>query len=71
MLVYNFTSQSTSQDAKTINELAADVQSGRVKKITEDENRLRIVYNDGNEHTSTIETNATLVQQLLDLGVQP
>ncbi len=71
MLVYNFSSQSTSQDAKTINELAADVQSGKVKKITEDENRLRIVYNDGSEHSSTIETNATLVQQMLDLGVRP
>jgi cell division protease FtsH len=71
MLVYNFTSQGTSQDAKTINELAADVQTGKVTKITEDENRLRIVYGDGTERTSNIETNATLVQQLLDLGVQP
>ena len=25
-------------------------KSGRVKKITEDENRLRVVYNDGTEH---------------------
>ncbi len=71
MLVYNFSSQSTIQDAKTINQLAADIQSNKVKKITEDENRLRIVYNDGTEHTSTIETNATLVQQLEDLGVKP
>jgi cell division protease FtsH len=71
MLVYNFSSQSSGQDAKTINELAADVQSGKVKKITEDENRLRVVYNDGTEHSSTIETNATFVQQMLDLGVKP
>lgn len=71
MLVYNFTSSSTSQDAKTINEVAADVRSGKVTKITEDENRLRVVYSDGVEHNSNIETNATLVQQLLDLGVTP
>ncbi len=71
MLVYNFTSQGTSQSAKTINQVAADVQSGQVKRIIEDENRLRVIYNDGSEHDSTIETNATLVQQLLNLGVQP
>ena len=50
MLVYNFSSQGTSQDAMTINEVAADVQSGRVKKIAEDENRLRVIYNDGSQH---------------------
>lgn len=71
MLVYNFSAQGTSQDAKTINEVAADVQSGKVKRIVEDENRLRIIYNDGSTHESTIDTNATLVQQLIDLGVTP
>ncbi len=71
MLVYNFSSQGSSQDARTINQVAADIQSGKVKKITEDENRLRLTYTDGTEHTSTIETNATLVQQLIDLGVKP
>jgi cell division protease FtsH len=71
MLVYNFSSQGTSQDAMTINEVAAAVQKGSVKKITVDENRLRVVYNDGSQHDSNIETSATLVQQLIDLGVQP
>ncbi len=71
MLVYNFSSQGTSQDAMTINELAAAVQKGSVKKIIEDENRLRVVLNDGSQQDSNIETNATLVQQLIDLGVQP
>ena len=49
MLVYNFSSQGTSQDAMTINEVAAAVQNGSVKKITEDENRLRVVFNDGTQ----------------------
>ena len=71
MLVYNFSSSGTSQDAKTINQVAADVQSGQVKQIVEDENRLRVIYDDGSTHESTIDTNATLVQQLIDLGVQP
>ena len=71
MLVYNFSSQGISQDAKSINEVAADIKSGSVKRIIEDENRLRVIYNDGTPHDSTIDTNATLVQQLIDLGVQP
>lgn len=71
MLVYNFGAQANSQDARTINQVAADVQSGRVKRIVEDDNRLRVYYNDGSTHESTIDPNATLVQQLLDLGVSP
>jgi len=71
MLVYNFSAQGTSQDAKTINQVAADVQNGQVKRIVEDENHLRVIYDDGSTHESTIDTNATLVQQLIDLGVEP
>jgi cell division protease FtsH len=71
MLVYNFSQQGTSQDALTINEVAAFVQDGSVARIVEDENRIRVVFQDGTQRESNIETNATLVQQLLDLGVQP
>jgi len=71
MLIYNFSAQGTSQNAMTINEVAAAVQQGKVSKIINDENRLRLVFNDGSMYESNIETNATLVQQLLDLGVQP
>ncbi len=71
MLVYNFSQSSNSQDALTINQVAADVQSGRVAKIVEDENSIRVTYQDGTQRDSTIEPNATLVQQLIDLGVQP
>jgi cell division protease FtsH len=71
MLVYNFSSQGTSQDAMTINEVAAAVQNGKVEKIIEDENRLKVVLDDATIHDSNIETNATLVQQLIDLGVKP
>lgn len=71
MLVYNFFQQETSQDALTVNEVAAFVQNGSVAQIVEDENRIRVVFQDGTQRESNIETNATLVQQLLDLGVQP
>jgi cell division protease FtsH len=69
MLVYNFTSQGGSQEVLTVNELAADVQAGKVARITENENRLRVIYQDGTTQEVIIEPNATLVQQLLNLGV--
>lgn len=69
MLVYNFNSSSTSQDAITINELSDEVKSGTVAKIVEDDNILKITFDDGTQKTSNKETNATLVEQLINLGV--
>jgi cell division protease FtsH len=71
MLVYNFSSQGAGQDVLHINEVAEAVRNGEVSRLVEDDNRLRVIYNDGNTRESVIETNATLVQQLLDLGVEP
>lgn len=69
MVVYNFQQQASTHEALTINEVAADIQSGKVKRIVEDDNRLRIVYTDGTERTSNKEASATLVEQLKQLGV--
>lgn len=69
MLIYNFNSQAGSNDVLTINEVATQVQQGNVTKIVEDENSLKITLNDGSQRTSNIETGATLVEQLLNLGV--
>jgi cell division protease FtsH len=69
MVVYNFQQQSSSQEALTINEVAADIQAGKVERIIEDVNQLQIVYSGGEKRTSHMEDNATLVQQLKDLGV--
>ena len=62
----------------TINELAQAVQNGKVASISIGENdNLSIVYKSGTEATaanpltSQKESNATLVQQLLNLGVSP
>lgn len=68
MLFYSFRQANTSPDVLTINQVAADIQAGKVSRIIADENRLRLVYADG-EKTSNKEANATLVQQLIDLGV--
>ncbi|MDT8896779.1 MAG: ATP-dependent zinc metalloprotease FtsH [Thermanaerothrix sp.] len=68
MVVYNF-SQRGSTSEVSINQLAEDIKQGRVSKIEENENRLRVVYKDLTEAISTKEADATLVEQLLNLGV--
>jgi len=70
MLVYSFGSQGGSQEALTINEVAESIKQGDISKIIEDENRLRITYADGSQKTSNKESSATLVEQLIQLGVQ-
>ncbi len=70
MLVYNFSQQGGSQDVLSVNEVAAAIQNGQVARVVEDENRLRITFRDGSQKESTIEPNATLVEQLLNLGVK-
>ena len=69
MVVYNFQQQAPGQEALTINEVAADIKSRDIKRVIEDDNRLRIIYADGTERTSHKEASATLVEQLKELGV--
>ncbi len=69
MVVYNFQQQASTQDVLYINEVAAEIQRGVVQRVVEDDNRIRVVYTDGTERTSHIESNATLIEQLKELGV--
>jgi cell division protease FtsH len=69
LVVYNFQQNTTSAEALTINQLAADIQSGRVTRVIEDDNRLTVVYRDGTEKFSQKESGATFVEQLIQLGV--
>ncbi len=69
MVVYNFQQSSTTQEALSINELAAEIQAGKIERIVEDDNRLRIIDEKGNERTSYKERDSTLVEQLKALGV--
>lgn len=69
LVVYQFQQQATTQESLSINQVAADIQNGKVKKITESESDLTVVYADGIEKTSHMESTATLVEQLKDLGV--
>jgi cell division protease FtsH len=69
MVVYNFQQQASSQDVLSINQVASDIQQGKVERLIEDDNRLQVVYTDGTEKISHKEPNATLVDQLKALGV--
>jgi cell division protease FtsH len=69
MVVYNFQQGATTQTPLTINELASDIQSGKVQRLVENENSVQAVYANGDPRTSHMENNATLVDQLKALGV--
>ena len=69
MVVYQFQQSSTNQEPLTISELAAEIQNGKVERVVEDDNRLRVFYTNKTEKTSQKESNATLVEQLKELGV--
>ncbi len=72
MLVYNFSSSSSSQAVMGINEVAAGLQKGTIARISiEDDTHLVVVMKDGTERTSTKEASDTLIQQLTQLGVTP
>ena len=70
LVVFNFQQQGNSQESLTINEVAMQVQQGKVTRITEDDNRLLVVYKDGvTEAVSYKAPETTLVEQLMQLGV--
>jgi cell division protease FtsH len=70
MVIVNFNSQKSGQDI-TINEVSTGIQNGTIAKITEDESNLQIVMKDGTSRSSTKDPSATLVEQLIQLGVTP
>ena len=70
LIVYSTTQRPESAEI-TINQLAADVSSGIVTKIEKDENKLSVTYKDLSEKSATMEDRATLVDQMLALGVKP
>jgi cell division protease FtsH len=65
--------QPSQQETLTINEVAADIRAGRVARVIEDNDRLRVIYRDSTdtERVSHKESLSTLVEQLAALGVTP
>ncbi len=71
MAIYSFNQRSTTESL-TINQVAADIKAGKISEIEGDENSLHVkYYEDLREGISTKEDSATLVEQLLNLGVTP
>jgi cell division protease FtsH len=74
MIVMAFQRESGSSQTLTINELARDIKAGKVARVViEDGDSLRVIYTNGDENgvESYKESNSTLVDQLLALGVTP
>ncbi|MEW6405626.1 MAG: ATP-dependent zinc metalloprotease FtsH, partial [Chloroflexota bacterium] len=74
MLYMGFRDGNTTQQPLTINQVAQAVQNGEVARIIiESDDRIRVVKHTGAEDgvESRKEKNATLVDQLLSLGVAP
>ncbi|HEX9840241.1 MAG TPA: ATP-dependent zinc metalloprotease FtsH [Anaerolineales bacterium] len=70
MVVMAFQRDSGAEESLTINEVAGDIQAGSVARVViEGDDTLRVVYDNGEEKESHKETTATLVEQLLGLGV--
>ncbi len=69
MLLYNFGSQTNSQDVLSINQVAEEIKKGTVSKIVEDDSYLVVTFQDGTQKKSAKDPNSTLVEQLLQLGV--
>lgn len=70
MVVWNFQQSATRQDVLSINEVAADIQRGKISRIVADDDRLRVIYKDGDERITYKEPNTSLVELLSGLGVQ-
>ena len=68
MVFTQFRQSSTGTDTLTINQVAADIKSGLIRRISVDENRLTVVYAES-EKKSNKEPSETLIKQLMDLGV--
>jgi len=72
MVVMAVQRDSTPEESLTINEVAGDIQAGKISRVViENDDTLRVIYNSGDEKESHKETNATFVEQLLGLGVTP
>ncbi|HEY5983221.1 MAG TPA: ATP-dependent zinc metalloprotease FtsH [Anaerolineales bacterium] len=72
MLYVGLRQDTAAREPLTINEVAGAIQSGSVARLTiQDDNTVRIVYKSGQEGESRKEATATLVDQLVSLGVTP
>lgn len=72
LIVFNMNKTKSADNVLTINQLANEITQGNIARVVEEENKLTVYYRDGiTEKTAHKETETTLVNQLLALGVSP
>ncbi len=72
MFYMGFRQDTSSEEVLTINQLAHDIRTGGIGKITvKSDDKLQVVYQNGTEKEAQKEPGATLVEQLVGLGVTP
>jgi len=70
MFYMGFRQETNSEDVLTINQVAYDIQMGNVNRIVvNSDDEITVIYGDGKEIPSQKEPGATLVEQLVGLGV--
>ncbi len=72
LVLIQFRQSTNTQETLSINQVAADIQAGKITRIIEDENTLTVIYPNGAteiEKTSHKEAESTFIEQLRSLGV--
>ena len=68
-MVFMNINQDSGKAIMPINEVAAEIRKGTIKKIVEDENTLVVLLKNGQEKTASKESGTSLVEQLVSYGV--
>jgi cell division protease FtsH len=72
MVFFTVNQQAAGTDEIPINQVATDLKAGKIDSIIEDDSFLEITYkNSDTIKTSTKDPNSPLIEQLVELGVQP
>ena len=71
LVVFSLNRSGAADNVLTINQVADEVKKGNIARIIEEEDKLTIVLKSGAEKTSLKESESTLVDQLIALGVTP
>ena len=69
LVFYSFRQQAVTTKDITIGVVAQEIKSGKLSRVIVNEDELELIYQDGTEGTSHKESDATFVQQILELGV--
>lgn len=71
MVFFNFQQQNQDSTVLPINQVAADIQAGKISKVVVDEDNLEITYKTLEVKTSTMDPKMGFVEQMVQLGVTP